>query len=545
MFPLKKTSIRFIMSWLVFFLGIMNLLSSLYPALLSHRQVIRELFTVEFQYGGRLTVMVLGFLLLILATHIRRGKKSARWLVIFLLLLSAGAHLIKGFDWEEAVLSFTLAIIFLMLPKEFQRQSDPIRLKTLPQNALGLLLAIIIYGVSGFAVLDQHFAQPFHVATALTDTLSAVLTLYEPPNQHLTYHAARFIDSLYVLGIFWYLFCLGWLLSPVLNRQKIKQSDLEKAERIVSKYGLTPLAQFCLYGDKNFFFWKNSFLAYKNAGNVCLVLGDPVGPPTELMEIVQKFQKLTHRNDWLLSFFQTRQATLPVYEALNLQAIAIGQEAVVEVDRFSLDGKPGKDARNVKNKIEKLGYSFQEWRYSEIENSRKFEVLKTISNAWLSGHRNKEMHFSLGWFEKTFLTKQSILVVLNDTQKAVAFVTLTPQYGQREVAIDLMRYNNNLPNGIMDYLFIQTLAWAQQQQIARVNLGLSPLAGVGDLSQDSFVEKMLRQVYLKTNARYSFQGLYAFKNKFRPNWEKKYLFFERQTDLPRIAKALLDAHQRV
>jgi len=376
----------------------------------------------------------------------------------------------------------------------------------------------------------------------MLDVSSAVLTFYEPDNPQLSFHANRFVASLYLSGATWYGFCILSLLSPVLNRKTTSETELEAAKKLVNKYGQTPLAFFTVDGDKHFFFHGNSLVAYQVLGRVCLILGDPVGPAAELEEIARAFSDLANKNDWLLCFYQVRKVNKPLYQKLGYRSIAIGQEAVVETASFTLNGKEGKDLRNVKNKIERFGFSVEDWSEKIRSDHQATAPLKIISDSWLELKKKKEMHFSMGQFSRLNLFRQIVLVVLDTDKKPIAFVSLIPDYGEKEVAIDLMRHLPNPPNGTMDYMFIETLLWAREHGLERVNLGLSPLAGVGEETSAPLVEKLLRQVYRNTKSRYNFQGLHAFKNKFKPKWEEKYLIFRNVTDLPLIGKALLDAH---
>jgi len=123
-------------------LGFINLLSNIYPSsrLATHFQ---DVLTLELRYGGRLTIVFLALLLLILTQHIWRGKKVALNLVFAILVVTGFAHLLKGFDWEEALLNLVIAGLFFWQRKNFTVESDPVKLKSLPLNASLLLLSII------------------------------------------------------------------------------------------------------------------------------------------------------------------------------------------------------------------------------------------------------------------------------------------------------------------------------------------------------------------------------------------------------------------
>lgn len=119
-----------------------------------------------------------------------------------------------------------------------------------------------------------------------------------------------------------------------------------------------------------------------------------------------------------------------------------------------------------------------------------------------------------------------------------AFANIVPEYRRNEVAIDLMRRRAVIENGTMDFLFVSLFEWAKRQGYATVNLGLSPLAGVGDEPDDPQAERFLHFVYEHVNQFYNFKGLHSFKEKFHPAWSPRYFVFPGPASLPAIALAL-------
>ena len=148
------------------------------------------------------------------------------------------------------------------------------------------------------------------------------------------------------------------LLRPVLLRSGATISDRQRARAIVEQYGHSSLARFTLFDDKVYYFSPTgqSVIAYVPKGRGAIVLGDPVGPTEERRDVIVGFQQFCRRNDWYPTFYQTLPDDLELYESLGLQALQIGEEAVVDLRTFTLEGKHGSNLRNSVNKIVKAGH---------------------------------------------------------------------------------------------------------------------------------------------------------------------------------------------
>jgi phosphatidylglycerol lysyltransferase len=279
-------------------------------------------------------------------------------------------------------------------------------------------------------------------------------------------------------------------------------------------------------------------IAYVYSNRTAVVLGDPIGPEADTLLIIQAFQEFCKQNDWLLTFYQTLPQTLEIYHQAGMKEIKIGEEAVVDLTGFSMKGGEVKSLRTSVNKLERLGFSchISQPPHEDV----LFDQLKEISNEWLAERKSKEMKFSLGWFDRDYLNTTLIEYVEDPDRRVVAFANLVDEYQNRELAVDLMRHKNEIPAGTMDYLFVNLLLEAQKRGYERFNLGLSGLAGVGELKTDPVVERAMHYIYTNVNLAYNFKGLHSFKEKFSPNWQPRYLIYPDLPSLPIIALALND-----
>ncbi len=113
----------------------------------------------------------------------------------------------------------------------------------------------------------------------------------------------------------------------------------------------------------------------------------------------------------------------------------------------------------------------------------------------------------------------------------IAFANLMPMYQEGEISVDLMRYRKSAPNGIMDALFIRLFLWAQEKGYTTFNMGMAPLSNVGTAFTSFWSERIAAVIFNNVRYMYSFSGLRAFKEKYKPEWRGKYLAYRKNRSL--------------
>lgn len=515
-------------------MGILNLFSAAIPAVQTRLAIIRLVFPFEVRAGTRLATAFAGFALILLASGIFRRKRAA-WLVTLpVLIISAIFHLIKGLDFEEATISLVLIILLVIFRNRFTARSDP---PTIRRGLIVLVIAIafvLMYGSLGLFFLEKHFSVRYSFEEALNQTL-LMFFYYKPPSiVPLTRYGTFFVDSIYVLGIVVIGYALLAVLSPVILREAARDIDCERAERIVKEHGRTVLARFALFREKKYYFSQGgSVISFVVNNGVAVVLGDPIGPQSDAGETIREFSLFCASNDWIPAYYQTLPDYLEQYRSAGLRWLKLGEEAIVPLAGFQLAGGEMKSLRTSVNKMTRLGFS-----QSVLGPPHAPEILdelEAISNEWMLERNGKEMKFSMGWFDRAYLNTTPILIIKDETGKAVAFANLVNEYQNNELAVDLMRHRSDAPAGVMDYLFVSMLTYARETGFATFNLGLSGLAGVGEASEDPAIEKAMHFIYRTVNTAYNFKGLHNFKQKFNPTWEPRYLVYPGLQNLARVA----------
>lgn len=521
-------------------MGVVNVLSAVTPSMRYRLRLLAEYSPFTVDKGGYLASALAGFALLLLSVSLWRRKQVGWILTLSILLLSIPIHILKGLDFEEATFATLLVGLLIYLRPHFHARSDPPSIKQGLQTLLAALAFTLIYGVIGFYLLDRHFKVNFGIWSAIRQTIVMFTQFYDPGLQPVTGFGRYFADSIYIIGAVTLGYALLMLLRPVLNRHRLTNEERSYAWEIVRAHGRTPLARFALLDDKNFFFSSgSSLISYVVENRVALVLGDPIGPSENASAAVAEFQALCSSNDWLPALYQVLPSCVDFYKTAGFDLLTFGQEAIVDLNTFTLEGSSNKTLRNSYNKMVRLGY-----RYDVIQppcSARMLRELNMISHEWLSSRAASEMRFSLGWFDESYLNTCPILLVRDREGFIEAFANIVTEFQANEVALDLMRHRGQVESGLMDFLFVSLFQWAKENCYASFNLGLSALSGVGEHSKDPMIERALNYIFRNISRFYNFRGLHAFKEKFHPAWSPRYLVYSNAANLPAVSVALFRA----
>ncbi len=530
--------------------GVINLLSAVTPNIRERDRWFdsifpfnNAIFPYEFRAGGHLFAAITGFFLLMLATNLARRKRVAWLLAVVLLTASIPSNLLKGFDWEESLLAFVLLVQLIVLRNTFTAQSDQPSIAQGFKVLIGALLFTLTYGTVGFFLADlRHYRVNFSLSEALVQTLAMFFTEDNAGLVPRTRYGHFFVNSIYLVGALTLTYALFMLLRPVLVRgESATAEERQRVKEIVEQYGHSSLARLTLLKDKAYYFSPSgrSVIAYVPKGRGAIALGDPIGPADDRKEVIFGFKEFCQRNDWYPAFYQTLPDDLDLYRELGFRVLQIGEEAIADLKTFTLQGKAGKDWRAALNRMKKLGHEVK--FYQPPISEQLLRDLKAVSDDWLQMTHGSEKQFSLGWFHEEYLRDCEMVVVQNAAGEITAFANVIPEYQLNEITIDLMRRRAEVEQGTMDFLFTVMLQQFKERGYDTFNLGLVALSGVGEKPHSPRLERALHYLYKHLNQFYNFKGLYAFKEKFKPDWQPRYFVYPGRTALPEVIVALIRA----
>ena len=505
-----------ILAYSVFIAGVVLLFSGALPADVERIKWLQDFMPLPVIEVSHFLGSLSGIMLLVLAREIQRRIDAAYFITALLLAAGIVFSLLKGFDYEEAIILSTMLLALLPARKFFYRRASLITRSFTPGWVLAILTVILCTVWLGvFSYKHINYSHDLWWRFAFIED------------------APRFLRATVgMVGIALY-FAIAALLKPApKDSAPPGPAELEKARVIVEKSPRT-VSSLALIGDKEFLFSEsgNSFIMFGISGRSWVSMGDPVGPREEWPELAWRFKELSDRHAGVTVFYEVGQDSSELYLDLGLSFLKIGEEARVDLAEFSLTGNERKNLRHSHNRAQTEGGGF------EIVPAGKADALvpelQAVSDQWLNDKNTRDKGFSLGYFSPEYL-KFFPLGIVRKQGKVVAFVNILISAQKEEMSLDLMRYSADAPVAVMDYLFIELMLYAKKEGYKWFNLGMAPLAGLEDFSSSPVWHRLGNLVYEYGENFYNFQGLRHFKQKFSPVWEPRFIASPGGITLPAI-----------
>jgi lysyl-tRNA synthetase class 2 len=405
------------------------------------------------------------------------------------------------------------------------------------------LAAIFGYGIVALWVNRVAADRPFTLAFAISQTAQALVGLHPDGSSHLSGDfGAWFPLSVFFLGLAATVSLLRTWLAPWRYRLAQEAKERELARELVTRFGVDTLAPFALRSDKSYFFSddEHAFLAYRVVADVALVSGDPVGADESVEQLLASFLGFASRRGWRVGVLGASERYLPVYRRLGLQALYHGDESVIDVAAFSLEGRAIRKVRQSAARLQRAGYSVRVLRPDEVTPDLAAE-LERVAAEWRGPAPLRG--FAMEFDSLFAVDGDAIFVVGFDVAGAAAgFFHLAVSHAARALSLSSMPRLRTTPNGFNEWLVVETVAWAAQNGLGYVSLNFAPFAAVlGGTATLSPAQRVQRQVLLRLKGTFQLDNLLAFNRKFFPTWQKRYVVFESFADLPRVGLAGLAA----
>jgi phosphatidylglycerol lysyltransferase len=537
---------RFFLVWVVGLVTFANGLATVFSLMKPDRvMALQDYSPITFPHLSPFLTLIVGFALAISSINVIKGKRRAFFVVSALALISTFFHILEGPAYVETGLSFLLFFLLIISRRHFRVKSSTPDLKWASVRFGAALFLAVAYGIAGFWLLDPHqFGKNFHLGEAVRLTFLALTFSESAAFTPQTRYALWLLDSLHLIGVVGVGYALFAVFRPVRYRFVTLPRERELARKILEVYGRHAMDFFKIWPDKSLFFssTQRTFLAYRVSANFSVVLADPVGPEEEIEAIVSEFIRFCEENAWRMAFHQTLPDFLPVYEKLGFRKFKIGDDAVVDLALFSLDGERGRRFRRVVSRIVSQGIRIRQ--ITPPLSADDLEELEEVSDEWLAITGKRERGFTLGAFNREYIGTTTILEAVAPGNRVLGFVNLVPSYRKGEMTSDLMRRRNDVPNGLMDYIFIELFLYLKQRGYERFNMGMAPMSGFREEEDATAEERAIHYFFQHTRFLFSFKGLKAYKAKFATSWEPRYVVYQNALDLARHARAIYGVSER-
>jgi lysylphosphatidylglycerol synthetase-like protein (DUF2156 family) len=515
--------------------GIVDVVSALTPPLRNRLSLVRRLIPMHTPAAAAGLVAAGGLGLVVLAAGLARGRRAAWTLACALLAVSAVGHVVKGFDLEEATLSGMLGVWLLTNRRCFTARSRGRGVRAVALRA-GAVLGLVEVAAAAWvwAATTQSAARSLVVVAARSIAL---------PVGRLPHHGRLLTTALPALV----LAAAVIVARSIVGAQRPPVDDPDTTARawaIVREHGAGTLDYFALRDDKQHLVVEDTVIAYTVVNGTAVVSPDPIGPADQRWRAWSAFRQFAAEQGWRTAALGAGASWLPIYEASGMWALYIGDESIVDVRRFTLEGGRNKSLRQAVNRVARAGYTVEFHDPTAVPPELRRELLALATQ---SRQGAAERGFSMT-LSRLFDPRDSglLLALARDGEgRPAAFCQFVPAPGIGGYSLDLMRRGDAAradgraedaaaddaprhPNGLTEFVVVRTIEHLREQGMRGLGLHFATMRALlaGEVG-DRLWHRLLADVMHRLSDDMQIESLWRFNSKFDPSWQPRYVLLDR------------------
>jgi len=491
--------------------------------------------------------VIVGLLLLMLSHALRRRKHRAWQGVVLLLAAQIAIHLVVR-DRMHSLVSLTGAVVLLVLlwvyRPEFYATGDPRTRWRAVGAGVGLGVADVIISMV-YLSLTHGLAGNYTPEQRLQSVIYGLVG-FNGPVSFVTETRGDFFGVLTGgLGLFT-LIVVGYLfLRPARREGKLGQRDAERIRDLLDKQGeRDSLGYFSLRRDKSII-WSptgKACIGYRALSGVMLASGDPIGDPEAWPGAIHAFLDEATRHAWVPAVLGCSELGAEVWcREGDLSALEFGDEAVVRMADFTLQGRNMRNVRQMVTRVAKSGYTAEVRRVGDIPRP-EIEQMVRQADSWRGNPTERGFSMALG---RIGGPGDEDCVVATASKDGVlhAILHFAP-WGTDGLSLDLMRRDRSAQPGLNDFLIVEAIKSAPDLGVKRMSLNFAFFRAAlarGERIGAGPVVKAWRGILLFLSRWFQIESLYKFNAKFCPEWVPRFFVYTGTRDMPRIGLAALEA----
>ncbi len=525
--------------------GLINVGSALTPNIRWRGHLLLDFEPVEAMRLFHAFALPAGAALLLVSPYLLKRRRRAWQAAIGLMLLLGLLDLLKGLDLEETVITWATAAMLLSGREAFRVEHDPISLRSAVWRVP--LLGVCGLTIAGLAAWASDGRPSWSSVVGETGDLLLWRSGQLSFRRHLiSFHHYHF--AWVPLGV--HLVELGTLLAMayVVFRPLAAPSSLpgpaarDAAAALVRAHGSDTLSYFKLRTDKHYFFNadRSAFVGYRIENGVLLLSGDPVGPEQAMPGLLSDLHAFAQARGLKLGAVGASEQLRPVYEELGLRTMYLGDEAIVDLQRFSLEGRPIRKVRQSVSRLQKAGFTAELVPVCELSAQTAHEVEEVLERGREGA---PERGFSMAMDSILGDHDEETLVLLardasGPGRPIRGVLHFVPCYGRAAMSLSFMRRDPETPNGLTEFMVVKAIELLRERGLDELSLNFAAFAKWMH-SPERRSERALGKLISIGNPFFQIESLYRFNAKFFPRWEPRYLVYQGPFGLPRASLAAM------
>jgi lysyl-tRNA synthetase class 2 len=517
--------------------GAVNIASALTPNIRWRGHLLLGFEPVEAIRLLHAVALPAGAALLLVAPYLAKRRRRAWLAAVTLMAALAVLDLFKGLDFEEMTLTLVAVALLIACRRAFTVDHDAIT----PRSAVW---RIPLFGACGLVLAGAAtWASQGHPSwTSVTRETGDLLMWRAGPLRLAHHHIVWLPVAVHGIELGTLMAIAYALFRPLAAPHALPgQAARQAAATLVRAHGTDTLAFFKLRADKHYFFSEDrtAFVGYRVQNGVLLLSGDPVGPDTAIAPLLQQLRGFAEVRGLKLGAVGASERLRGLYEQLGLRTIYLGDEAIVDLAAFSLEGRPIRKVRQSVTRLTKAGFTADLHPVAELDGATLDEVERVLERGREGA---PERGFSMAMDSlRCDHDADTVVLLARDEHHAIRGVLhFVPCYGRPAMSLSFMRRDPATTNGLTEFMVVKAIEGLRDRGVTEMSLNFAAFARWLH-SPERPSERALGKVIALGNPFFQIESLYRFNAKFFPRWEPRYLVYEGALGLPRASLAAMSA----
>ena len=495
------------------------------------------------------TAVFTGIALIIIARSLIRRKRRAWNLAVIILLINLISDFFRYYRHPlQLILSGGLLIALIVWRRDFYAVSDP---TTKLAPIAGFLIAIAIALLAGIFIIYFRHGNQLAEGNSFGEVILTVILGLVGIAGPAEFTSDRISDvvgvTLAALGIFTLIVPLWLFFRRVAPQPKQTAEEAELIQKLIRHDSdQDSLGYFATRSDKSVI-WSNNKkagTAYRVQSGVMLASGDPFGEFSLWPEVINNFLEEAKRHAWTPAVMGASDLGGEVWvEQGGMLAIDIGDEAIISVKDFSLDGRPMANVRQMVNRVKRKGYSTWSKRWRDLSIDEKNE-LKILAKKWRYGVSERGFSMSMDRFGEMYDGDCFVTIVILEGQ-IKGFLYFVP-WGDDRISLDRMMREKNVDPGLTELMIVETVEFARENRLTHISLNFAAFRSLFERAEKISagpIVRTTRNIIRFFSNWFQVESLYRFNAKFQPQWRTRYVLYPKAKDLVSVAWAALRAER--
>ena len=543
---------RWVPVWIgraTFLVGLFDILANVSRKFRAPVHKLDHLIPVFLNGSALATAIFTGLILMILARGLSRRKRRAWVLALVILVINLATELFRSTHHPDQIIVSIVSILMLaVFQKSFYAKSDP---STRLQPLIGFAIAVVVFFIASVMLIKIRTHDEIVGTPSIRNIFLFIIEGFVGVSGPVKFTSERATDliafTLGTFGVFTLIVPLWLYIRRVKPIPKMTDEDLDQVRTLI-KHDLEQdsLGYFATRRDKSVIWALNrkAGIAYRVQGGVMLASGDPFGEYSLWPDAIAEFVRVAEEHAWTPAVMGCSDRGGEVWvEHAGMIAIDIGDEAIISVKDFTLEGRPMANVRQMVNRIKRKGYSCTTHKWSELDEPTRINLRK-LAHEWRYGVAERGFSMSMDRFGEDSDPDAYITIAWLEGQiKGLQYYVPWTTNG---LSLDRMQRERGTDPGVNELMIVESVEYARANNLANVSLNFAAFRSLferADKISAGPITRGMRNLIRFSSNFFQVESLYRFNAKFQPGWETRYVLYPRAADLPKVGWAALRAEK--